>query len=165
MINSQQGAIRMANFYRYDVFVNFFFYFDVINFFCICNYSVNSYRKNLTNENYFRIANPLWYLPCVGGLLLTYHYAFCDSSQVFMPPLFELGLFLFRSQFGIQIVFLIACLAHIGEAMYAFSVAQSVGCTNTKIAWFFQTLLLGYPSLRLLLSRSIVNNINRKKMK
>ncbi len=70
-----------------------------------------------------------------------------------LAPFNDLGLFLFRSQFGIQIVFLLAVLAHVGEAIYAVRVATEKECTNRKIAWFIQTLLLGYPSLRLLLAR------------
>jgi len=45
---------------------------------------------------------------------------------------------------------------HIIEGMYAFLVASKYDTTN-KYDWFFQTLLLGYPSLRLLLKRKNSN--------
>ena len=44
-------------------------------------------------------------------------------------------------------------MAHLGEAIYAVHIATEKECINRKVAWFIQTLLLGYPSLRLLLAR------------
>jgi hypothetical protein len=43
---------------------------------------------------------------------------------------------------------------HVGEALYAYGLAARSGEQALARAWAVQTLLLGYPSLRLLRARS-----------
>jgi hypothetical protein len=44
-------------------------------------------------------------------------------------------------------------VAHSGEAMFAMSLAGRSSEAERKAGWAMQTLMLGYPSLRLLLKR------------
>ena len=44
--------------------------------------------------------------------------------------------------------------AHVGEALYARSLALRHGFASSARAWFWQTLVLGFPSLRLLRQRT-----------
>lgn len=95
-----------------------------------------------------------YWMASIGGLILT----FCCA---FVPPPFmgvfewirQVALFIFRSQMIIRAVFVIACILHLGEGMYAWLLARRVDPANAK-GWFWQTLALGFPSLRLLLRRS-----------
>lgn len=40
-------------------------------------------------------------------------------------------------------------LIHVLEGVYAFRVAREAGHRDTAPAWFFQTFLLGFPSINL----------------
>nr|ATB19688.1 putative NAD(P)-binding Rossmann-fold superfamily protein [Juniperus drupacea]ATB19694.1 putative NAD(P)-binding Rossmann-fold superfamily protein [Juniperus scopulorum] len=64
-----------------------------------------------------------------------------------------LGILLFRSVRNLQILFYVATLLHVGEAIYAYFLAQRVDQANAR-GWFWQTFALGFPSLRLLLKRA-----------
>ncbi|KAH7445209.1 hypothetical protein KP509_02G112700 [Ceratopteris richardii] len=83
---------------------------------------------------------------------------FCSA---FIPPQYLgilqwarwLALFLFRTQYAVQTVFVVACIIHLGEAVYAWNLARRVDSVNCK-GWFWQTLALGFSSLRLLIRRS-----------
>ena len=50
----------------------------------------------------------------------------------------------------LMLIFLVAVGLHLGEAIYAQRLARRSGTGTYAIQWFWQTLLLGYPSLRLL---------------
>jgi hypothetical protein len=72
-------------------------------------------------------------------------------------PLKAVGLFFFRAEWMIRIVFWIAVIAHVYEGFLGFKFARRVleGSSGIKqtpfvLFWFIQTLLVGYPSLRLL---------------
>ena len=54
----------------------------------------------------------------------------------------------------VQAIFIAAVLAHVGEATYAARLAQRSGLGSSASGWFVQTLLLGFPSLRLLRQRA-----------
>ena len=51
-------------------------------------------------------------------------------------------------------IFAVAVFLHVAEATYAFRVAQRARLGAQAGPWFVQTLLLGFPSLRLLLRRT-----------
>lgn|GEM_PF-281590 len=53
-----------------------------------------------------------------------------------------------------QAVFWVAVGLHVGEAAYAVREAERDGRSASSLRWGFQTLLLGFPSLRLLLRRT-----------
>lgn len=50
-------------------------------------------------------------------------------------------------------IFAFAWALHIGEALYAYSIAPAAGQVASRWSWTLQTLTLGFPSLRLLLRR------------
>lgn len=75
-----------------------------------------------------------------------------------ISPVFQLfhdiAIVIFKSRENVKMVFVIASLLHISEAVYAYDLAASKGCDSSRrFMWFFQTLFLGYPSLRLIHSR------------
>lgn len=51
-------------------------------------------------------------------------------------------------------VFATALLLHLGEALYAHRLAGHLGDDEAAAGWFWQTLALGFPSLRLLRRRA-----------
>ncbi|PKA56556.1 3beta-hydroxysteroid-dehydrogenase/decarboxylase isoform 1 [Apostasia shenzhenica] len=77
----------------------------------------------------------------------------------FLPPvgplnwLNALGLLIFRSVFGLRLVFYTAVVAHAAEAIYVWFLARRVDPANAG-GWFWQTLLFGYPSTALFLKRA-----------
>lgn len=54
----------------------------------------------------------------------------------------------------LRVLLIGAVAAHVGEAAYAYSLASRARLLNTRIGWTLQTLVLGFPSLRLLLRRA-----------
>lgn len=66
-------------------------------------------------------------------------------------PLKSLGLFFFRAEWMIRIVFWMAIAAHLLESMFAARFAWRCGCgAGMLVAWTIQTALVGYPSLKLI---------------
>ena len=51
-------------------------------------------------------------------------------------------------------IFIVAVALHVGEALYAFRVARAGSAPASAPGWMLQTLILGFPSLRLLLRRA-----------
>lgn len=70
------------------------------------------------------------------GLVLNYMVAFSQRLAPYVPNWL-------RSTS--QVIFVLAVLIHIAEAIYAYRKA-----TAAKFAWFLQTLLFGFASLKLL---------------
>lgn len=90
-----------------------------------------------------------WWISILGGMavlgLLAYHdgaYGWWSSTVTAALP-----------QGGMRIVFVAACLAHVGEGLYAIGLARRSGLGASASGWFLQTFLLGYPSLVLLRRR------------
>jgi hypothetical protein len=85
---------------------------------------------------------------------------FCAA---FLPPIgplsfnYRLHLFVFRSLRVIRLVFIVVSMLHVGEGIYAFYLARRVDPKNTK-GWFWQTVMLGFFSLRYLLKRARSKN-------
>ncbi|KAG9456639.1 hypothetical protein H6P81_001147 [Aristolochia fimbriata] len=92
------------------------------------------------------------WLFAVGGMFLLFYAAWLPVVW----PLYGvnvLSLFLFRSLWNVQVVFCVATAIHICEAVYAWYLAKRVDPSNSR-AWFWQTLALGFFSLRYLIKRS-----------
>jgi len=69
-----------------------------------------------------------------------------------MLPFRAIGLFIFRTQFVLKLVFWSAVIAHVGEGVYAYSVCKSRSVSPSRtIAWVSLVTLVGYPFLSLLL--------------
>jgi len=69
-----------------------------------------------------------------------------------LEPIRSLGLFLFRSEAVLRAVFWLAVLAHVYEGFLGLRFAWKVrpGAIGFAMFWLVQTLLVGYPSLRLI---------------
>jgi Domain of unknown function (DUF4499) len=124
--------------------------------------NVNKFR--ITNINYFRFAGLIWTVPILLGMTFLFLFAYVippvplqqHQSISFTSVLKCINYYIlvvFQSQFALQVMFQIAALIHIIEAIIAFALSIEMGCEHTFPLWTLQTLLLGYPSLRLLLIR------------
>ena len=118
------------------------------------------FYKDFPRDSMFEFADPLWVVLVVMGMALLAAVAFFDDSAIeehcILSMVYELGKFIFRSKANLQTLFCCASLLHFMEALFAMSIALSF-CPRTTFLWFFQTLLLGYPSLKLLLRQSQEN--------
>ncbi|VDO09570.1 oxidoreductase, short chain dehydrogenase/reductase family protein [Brugia malayi] len=53
---------------------------------------------------------------------------------------------------------LFALIAHLGESMYSLKLCNLLRISrNNTLKWMLQTFILGYPSLRILLSRNVMS--------
>jgi hypothetical protein len=116
------------------------------------------YYSKWNDDNYFDYASWYYYLLIPLGMWLTYRIAFINHHEnyqlIFGYSYLEwLAFTIFRKQIVIQWVFYLAVLAHLIEGSIAYYIATS-SFKNMKYIWFFQTLLLGYPSLSLALART-----------
>lgn len=114
------------------------------------------------DHDFFAFASPIYTVLVLLGMSLLAMSAFRDMavplgsgllSRLLLAPSEALGLAIFRSQLNLQYVFYGAVAVHVLEALVAWAVADKV-CKNTQGMWIAQTLLLGYPSLSLLLERT-----------
>ncbi|KAG6499349.1 short-chain dehydrogenase/reductase family 42E member 1-like [Zingiber officinale] len=80
-------------------------------------------------------------------------------SAAFLPPIGPLawtqalGLFFFRSLWIVRLVFIVSVALHVGEGLYALHLSSKVDPANSK-GWFWQTVCLGFFSMRFLLKRA-----------
>ena len=117
------------------------------------------YRRRLSNADYFRTPSWIFWVLILFGIasLGVVAYDLCPQEgplwTYLLEPLLRLGLLLFRSREGLQMVFIAAVAVHVLEACIALFVMRD-RYTHTWGLWFVQTLLLGYPSLRLILRRN-----------
>lgn len=143
IITTKEGAIEMANKYN------------------LKNYSNNNnVKQNNINKLFFRFSSFYYWILCIGGMWLTYYIAFIDnpdsltSTNYLFNKIRLLAYFIFQTRDILQWVFIIACIIHIMEALFACIIADAIGCSNLIILlWGIQTLLLGYPSLNIILDR------------
>jgi len=91
-----------------------------------------------------------WWISVLGGMALLGLLAFHTGAYAQWRALVTVAL----SQSLLRGIFAAAVLTHLLEAMYAWHLAQRAGLRRSARGWFLQTLLLGYPSLRLLLRRA-----------
>jgi nucleoside-diphosphate-sugar epimerase len=111
---------------------------------------------------FFRLAPLSVWLLVGSGMIALYWIAFFgDQLDYFpaplptlLPPLLKFGLFIFRSQANLQILFRLAVSIHALEACWAVKLAEALGVVpHLRVLWFLQTLALGIGSLRLLRHR------------
>ena len=116
------------------------------------------------NANFFRSTGVLWTSVIICAMILLFMLAYIvepaliDTNDLFtsIVTLQKMNHHIvqaFGSQYILKIIFKGAVAIHVFEAIIAYILSTSMGCTNTYILWTFQTLLIGYPSLRLLLQR------------
>jgi hypothetical protein len=89
-----------------------------------------------------------WWIAVGGGLALLALVAFHPGAYAWwaahVTAVFTASL--------LQAVFVVSVVLHLGEALYARGLARRVG--EDPAGWFWQTLALGFPSLRLLRRRA-----------
>lgn len=103
-------------------------------------------RKNLDGPTIHA-----WLFVVIGMSIL-----FCAAflPEIGPVPLCKaISLFFFRSVKIVRTVFLVATALHLGEAAYAWHLANRVDPANAR-GWFWQTFALGFFSLRFLLKRA-----------
>ncbi len=91
--------------------------------------------------------HPGWWVAVLGGLGLTALLAFDPAAYALWARRVTDAL----SPAVLQAMLVVAVVLHVGEALYAWRLARRSGFPAG--AWFSQTLLVGFPSLRLLLRR------------
>jgi hypothetical protein len=90
------------------------------------------------------------------GLFSLYLSAFYPSSMpspfTVLQPIHSLAYFIFRSSLVLRVVFILAIVVHLAEATYALVLVSRHPTVSSvdRVAWTVQTVLCGYPSLRLL---------------
>ena len=133
----------------------------VFNLKCIC--VLAKLKSNIVIIGKPIIVNPVIYIGILFGIWLTYILGYCDIHNSsyewlkYLSPFEQLGLFLFRSQDNIKYVFWFAIIAHIIESIVSLNYCKKMKLNKSyTLFWFTQTFLLGYPSLRCLISYNIV---------
>ncbi|XP_047976521.1 short-chain dehydrogenase/reductase family 42E member 1-like [Salvia hispanica] len=92
-----------------------------------------------------------WVVVVIGMAMLFCAVCLPDLGPV--PVIRAICLFFLRSMAVIRAVFVSAVAAHIGEGVYAWHLARRCDPANAR-GWFWQTVVMGFFSLRLLLKRA-----------
>ena len=110
------------------------------------------------NVHYFQYVAFYWWPLVLSGMIILYYFAFYEYNittewlKIILDPLRNFAFAVFKHAIVLRVVWRLALIAHFCEAVYAVNICIDIG--SLKIgSWFVQTLLLGYPSLRLLLKR------------
>ena len=97
----------------------------------------------------FALVSPIWYLLCVGGMLLTFFVGFAEIEEYQQPSLLRIFLSLFYGrQIIIQLIFFAAIIIHLLEASLVLILCPWYLSSTIRFAWTLQTFLIGYPSLK-----------------
>jgi len=91
------------------------------------------------------------FIPLIQSFLVCY---LLQPISYLLKPIESFGLLVFQTHANIKIVFFLALIIHLCEAVYAANFALHIGCKKTWLLWFVQTLIVGGPSLMLLLKRA-----------
>lgn len=115
------------------------------------------------SPDYYQIAGFIWYFLVITGMFLLYLLAFAihpsenaDFTTIFSSlQYFSYNILEFvQSQIVLQVIWYLAVAAHAIEAGVACAIAQKIGYSFFCVGfWSLQTLILGYPSLRILLAK------------
>jgi len=88
-----------------------------------------------------------WWIAILSGMTLLGVLAFSSGAYAVWARLAGSWL----PQAAMRWIFYVACALHVGEASYAVALARRLALPVAR--WGTQTLLLGFPSLRLLIQR------------
>lgn len=91
-----------------------------------------------------------WWVAILGGLAINAAVGFDAGAYAWWCTHVTTAL----SQRLVRNIFIAAVLTHVIEAAYAARLAQRSGLGDRAGGWCVQTLLLGFPSLRLLRRRA-----------
>ncbi|CAM9542431.1 unnamed protein product [Pylaiella littoralis] len=115
---------------------------------------VQDLKKDGWGRHTFLVPGLGWWILVLGGIWLNIVAAFGILCPAFLAPtrpfLLRFGLVFFRRLWIVRMVAPLAVIAHVLEGLHAFSRATEAGHRDTAPLWFIQTVILGYPSLRLL---------------
>uniref|UniRef100_A0A0N4ZQU6 Short-chain dehydrogenase/reductase family 16C member 6 n=1 Tax=Parastrongyloides trichosuri TaxID=131310 RepID=A0A0N4ZQU6_PARTI len=126
-----------------------------------CNEIISEKSKNnmvVKKETfYFKSPSILWWIIIPGALLFNF-IVYKDVTILPLDYLGTVGTFLARFEnewnYIAEYTNIFAIVAHFGEAFFAMHLCSSLKLTtDASILWFFQTLLLGFPSLTILLKK------------
>lgn len=92
----------------------------------------------------------LWWIAILGGMGLTGALALSATAHAW----WEAHVTAWTPRPLLIAIFAAACLEHVRKALVAVREAERAGLQATSLAWGWQTLLLGWPSLRLLRART-----------
>ncbi|CAF0842358.1 unnamed protein product [Brachionus calyciflorus] len=110
--------------------------------------------RNESTIDYFERPHPFWFAIIIPSLVYLAVLAYMPDLIPFdsLGPLGALSRYLHENHKIIPIVILWMALAtHLFEAIYVVKTAHSLQINaKCKSRWFFQTLMLGYPSTRLM---------------
>lgn len=100
----------------------------------------------------------MWWLLIISGMGLLCYFAYEETPVyediVAINAIRDFSYMIFKTQSNLRVVFVLAVLTHVGEAVYAAYRASSIGCAPLYCYyWFLQTCLFGFASLSLLLKR------------
>ncbi|WKX89866.1 hypothetical protein Q1695_009035 [Nippostrongylus brasiliensis] len=110
--------------------------------------------------DYYRTAAVHWYFIILSGLIINFLAFYSPKSlesyvPIIGPPAAYIG---YHYHWITVITNVFALVAHIGESLYATYLCNKLNLSLSCTAqWIFQTFLLGYPSL------SILIHANKKK--
>ena len=131
------------------------------------------YGNCLHNHDYFDFPPIILWILILYGLIMLSLVSILNPSNSssilhssLISPINQLAYSIFQNQFNLQIVLLLAIAAHVFESVYAMYLARGrLNCRNTWLLWGIQTLLLGYPSLQLLMAREsfMISNSNGRR--
>jgi hypothetical protein len=92
----------------------------------------------------------VWWIVIVGGLSILAGQGFSDSFYAWwvahVNPL--------PAQSTMAWIFLVCIPIHIGEAIYCWRLSNRLGTPGASMGWALQTLIIGFPSTRLLMKRA-----------
>ncbi len=91
-----------------------------------------------------------WWSSILFGMSLLAVLALSDGAYA----LWESRVTTWLPQSLLRLILVAAVAAHIGEGLYAYRLAGRLGLQRSQLGWGMQTLVLGFPSLRLLLRRA-----------
>jgi hypothetical protein len=105
-------------------------------------------------DDFFQSSHPLWYIPCDGGLLYLIFITFWPQYV----PFDYLSIFgqwtkylAFKHHSLLFSILSMAIIIHVYESVLARRFSQQLQFSSRCTwQWIIQTLLLGYPSLRIL---------------
>lgn len=91
-----------------------------------------------------------WWIVVVGGLTILGLQGFNESFYAFWVAHVNA----LPAKSTMAWIFLAVIPVHVGEALYCWRLSNRIGTPNASAHWALQTLVIGFPSTRLLMKRA-----------
>lgn len=106
---------------------------------------------------YFKSPSTIWWIIIPSALLFNF-IVYKNVTWLPLNYMGQVGTFLSRFENELNYIAeytnIFAVIAHLGEALYSMHLCSSLKIsTDASVMWFFQTLLLGFPSLSILMRK------------